>query len=202
MQEVNFEDGEIKWSPSSTPIENNRKSDFKNKKEWKPPECLKKIYTDGGSRIIPTSERKRYVGAWAFYDEGTNEIYGQAEDDATNNAMEMKAVINAIEYLNELGIPKDRWCTIVLDSDYVRFGILFWSKKWKENNWVRKDKDGKTLEIKNLDLWKKLYELNSERKISYEKVAGHSGVEGNERVDIHCRKLMDKFCLENNIKRK
>lgn len=200
MKEVNFEDGEIKWSPNSTPVEN-KKTDYRSKKDWKPPECLKRIYTDGGSRIIPTAERKRYVGAWAFYDEGTNEIYGQAEDDATNNAMELKAVINAIEYLNELGIPKDRWCTIVLDSDYVRFGILFWTKKWKENDWIRKDRDGKIMEIKNLELWKKLYDLNAERKIAYEKVAGHSGVEGNERVDIHCRKLMDNFCIENNIKR-
>lgn len=201
MKEVNFEEGEIKWSPESSQSFKSEKSDFKDnkRKEFKPPECLKKLYTDGGSRIIPTKERKRYVGAWAFYDEATNEIFGEASDDATNNAMELTAVIKAIEYLNELGIPKDRWCTIVLDSDYVRFGILFWTKKWKANNWVRTDSEGKELEIKNLKLWQKLYDLNTERKISYEKVSGHSGVEGNERVDIHCRKLMDQFCMENNI---
>ena len=55
--------------------------------------------------------------------------------DYPNNETLM-AVINAIKYLDKLGIPKDRWCTIVLDSDYVRFGILFWSKKWEQNGWI------------------------------------------------------------------
>ena len=203
MKEINFEEGEIKWGPSEIQKYKPDTSDFKAKrKEFRPPECVKKIYTDGGSRIIQTSERKRYIGAWSFYDENTNEIYGEACDDATNNAMELTAVIKAIEYLNDLGIPKDRWCTICLDSDYVRFGILFWSKKWKANDWKRYDDKGKEIEIKNLKLWQKLYDLNIDRKISYEKVAGHSGVEGNERVDINCRKLMDDFCIENKIQRK
>lgn len=199
MKEVEYSEGEIQWSPSEFK-ESDSKSDFnKPKRMFKPPECVKRIYTDGGSRILQTEKQKRYIGAWAFYDQTSNEIYGEAADNATNNMMELTAVINAIKYLDKLGIPKDKWCTIVLDSDYVRFGILFWSKKWEANGWVKKDAQGNESEIKNLDLWKELKALNQQRKIFYEKVQGHSGEEGNERVDIECRKLMDDYIRDNNI---
>jgi ribonuclease HI len=201
MKEVTFAEGEIQWSPTDNDKYKSEKPDFKTpiKPNFKPPESVKTIYTDGGSRILQTPDRKRYVGAWSFYDQNTGETFGEACDDSTNNMMELTAVIKAIEYLDKLGIPKDRWCTIVLDSDYVRFGILFWCKKWEANGWVKKDSYGNSQEIKNLDLWKKLNDLNKSRKIYYEKVAGHSGDEGNERVDIECRMLMDQFIKDNNI---
>lgn len=200
MKEVEYSEGEIQWKPNEFK-DSEEKSDFQTspKKMFHPPECLKRIYTDGGSRILQTPTQKRYVGAWAFYDEMSNEIFGEAVDNSTNNQMELMAVINAIKYLDKLGIPKDRWCTIVLDSDYVRFGILFWSKKWEQNGWVKKDSQGNEQEIKNLDLWKELRALSLSRKIFYEKVKGHTGDEGNERVDIECRKLMDDFIRDNNI---
>jgi ribonuclease HI len=200
MKEVVFQEGELQWSPEDND-KYKKGSDYKSAKpQFKPPESVKTIYTDGGSKIIQTAERKRYIGAWSFYDQNTGEIHSEACDDATNNMMELTAVIRALEYLDQLGIPKDRWCTIVLDSDYVRLGILFWVKKWEKNEWVKYDQFGNKQEIKNLDLWKKLNDLNKSRKIFYEKVLGHSGNEGNERVDIECRMKMDEFIKENNIR--
>lgn len=203
MQEVEY-NGELDWTPrDNDKFKSDKPSDFKKEhRVFKPDNIIKTIYTDGGSRIIPTTERVRYVGAWAFYDANTGETVGEVVDDSTNNAMELTAVIKAIEYMNTIGVPKDEWVEIALDSDYVRLGILFWVKKWEKNDWVKKDRDGNISEIKNLELWKKLNDLNKERKIYYNKIQGHSGEEGNERVDIECRRLMDEFCKENNIVRK
>lgn len=203
MQEVTYNPGELSWSPrDNDKFRSSKPSDFKKERTFKPDNIFKTIYTDGGSRIIPTETRTRYVGAWSFYDANTGEIFGEAVDDSTNNAMELTAVIKCIEYMNTIGVPKDEWVEIALDSDYVRLGVLFWVKKWEKNDWVKKDRDGNISEIKNLELWKKLNDLNKERKIYYNKVVGHSGEEGNERVDIECRRLMDEFCKEHSIVRK
>ena len=203
MQEVTYNPGELAWTPrDNDKFRSNKPSDFKKERVFKPDNIFKTIYTDGGSRIIPTETRTRYVGAWSFYDANTGEIFGEAADDSTNNAMELTAVIKAIEYMNTIGVPQDEWVEIALDSDYVRLGVLFWVKKWEKNDWVKRDRDGNISEIKNLELWKKLNNLNKERKIYYNKVVGHSGEEGNERVDIECRRLMDEFCKEHSIVRK
>lgn len=201
MKEIQFDDDRFTFAPNANDAYKT-KSDFSSKSVFRPPESLKDIYTDGGARIIQTEERKRYVGAWAFYDEFSNELVGAAQDDSTNNSMELTAVIKALEYLDSLGIPKDKWCTIILDSDYVRFGAISWCKKWERNGWKKYDSSGNETEIKNLELWKQLRELTRDRKIWFKKVAGHSGIEGNEKVDIECTRLMDEFCKENNIVKK
>jgi ribonuclease HI len=199
METVDF--GDFKWSP-----DDNKKYEKENtnsqqpRREFKPSEpSVKILYTDGGSRILNTSDGKRYIGAWSFYDAETNEIFGKAEDNATNNQMELLAAIRAIEYLNNNGVPKDKWVTIYTDSNYVRFGILFWTKNWIKNNWMKVDKDGKMEPVKNKELWESLYELSSERKIYWLHVPGHSGDEGNEKVDINCGILMDQFIKNAGI---
>lgn len=190
----NFDD--LEWSPDDNQkfTNDSGNNDNRSRREFKPSEeSIKNIYTDGGSRILNTTEGKRYIGAWSFYDNETNEVFGKAEDNATNNQMELMACIRAIEYLNNNGVPKDKWVTIHLDSNYVRFGILFWSKKWVQNNWMKVDKNGNFEPVKNVDLWKTLYELNSDRKIYWKHVPGHSGNDGNEKADINCGILIDKF---------
>lgn len=197
MDEVKFDDS-YKWNPNDNTKYNGNsdKRDFNShnrKPAFKPEKIIKTIFVDGGSRIVDDNGKKHYIGAWSYYDQDSNVINGKAEDNATNNQMELMANIKAIEYMNSLGTPKDEWVCIKLDSDYVRFGILFWVKKWIQNNWTRKDKDGNIEDVKNSDLWKKLHELVSDRKVYFEHVSGHSGIEGNEKVDINCGLLMDNF---------
>lgn len=198
MDEVIYED--FKWDPKDNEkyrnSSSNKTSTFK-KATFTPPKDSRVIYTDGGSRILNLDSGKFYLGAWAFYDTETNTIKAKAEEKATNNQMELLACIRALEYLNENGYPKDSWVTIKLDSDYVRLGMLFWIKKWISQNWIRIDKEGNQGEIKNVDLWKRLNELSQDRKIYWEHVDGHSGEEGNERVDIECGSKMDEY-MENH----
>lgn len=197
METIDNFGSEFKWTPNDNQKYASETTNQSPRREFKPnEESIKVLYTDGGSRILNTPDGKRYIGAWSFYDTETKEVHGKAEDNATNNQMELMAAIRAIEYLNNNGVPKDKWVTIYLDSDYVRFGILFWTKKWVKNNWMKINKDGQSEPVKNVDLWQALYELNSERKIYWLHVPGHSGDEGNEKVDINCGILMDKF-IEN-----
>lgn len=208
MEEISFKENEIQWNPSdnqkfqteSYSPSNSSNFSVRDKKIFEPPsDAVKHIYTDGGSRILNTDSGKRYVGAWSFYIVEDDELHGKAEDNSTNNQMELMAAIRALEWVDQYGVPKDKWIIISVDSDYVRFGILFWSKKWAKNNWVKINQEGKPEEIKNLDLWKRLYELNLSRKIYWDKVKGHSGEEGNEKVDINCGLLMDDFIKTSNI---
>lgn len=211
MEEIVFSEGEVKWDPSDnqkfqspssySPPTNSSNFNLKSKRVFEPPsDAVKKIYTDGGSRILNTETGERYVGAWSFYVVEDNEIQGKAEDNSTNNQMELMAAIRALEWADQYGVPKDSWIIIATDSEYVFRGIISWTKNWAKNNWVRIDRDGKTKEIKNLDLWKRLYQLNQSRKVYWSWVKGHSGEEGNEKVDINCGLLMDEFIKTAGIK--
>lgn len=196
MDEIKYE--EFEWNPKDNekfiPEKKVKKMTFE------PPKESRIIYTDGGSRIIKLENgNKFYLGAWAFYDSETDELKGKSEEKATNNQMELLANIRALEYLDEIGYPKDKWITIRLDSEYVRLGIIFWVKKWITQKWVRITKDGSSEEVKNKDLWKRLYELVQNRKIYWEHVSGHSGEEGNEKVDIKCGSCMDDYMKEHNL---
>jgi ribonuclease HI len=199
MKEVNYDEGNFTWTPQDNTKfdDGQRVNNYNNntsKKMFTPPKDSRIIYVDGGSKDVSKDKtKKHYIGAWSFYDKETDEIHGKAEDNVTNNQMELLAAIRAIEYLDELGYDKEKWVTIRLDSDYVRFGIIYWVKKWAKNNWIRITPEGKQEEIKNLDFWKKLYDLVINRRIYWEHVKGHSGEEGNEKVDINCTTLIDEM---------
>lgn len=198
MNEITFK--EFEWDPKDNEKFIPEIKKKINKATFEPPKESRIIYTDGGSRILNLKDGKKfYLGAWAFYDSETDELVGKSEEKATNNQMELLANIRALEYLDDLGYPKDQWITIRLDSEYVRLGIIFWVKKWITQNWVRITRDGSSEEVKNKDLWKRLYELVQGRKIYWEHVSGHSGEEGNEKVDIKCGSCMDTYMKEHDL---
>jgi ribonuclease HI len=123
------------------------------------------IHTDGACKGNPG------IGGWAAtleYRGVVKEISGVVEH-TTNNQMELRAVIEALKALKE---P----CKIELytDSQYVQKGMLEWIKTWKIKNWKN---------VKNVELWQELDSLASKHNISWHWVRGHSGHDGNERVD-------------------
>ena len=214
MENFTFEDGEVeievlsndnntenRYSSKSYPTESTANYQRPIRKPFVPPEePVKIIYTDGGSKDFKMPDGTIHrVGAWSFYDSTSNEIRGKAEDGGTNNQMELMAVLQALNYLDELGISKDKWVKISLDSGYVYKGILFWVKKWITNGWKRYDKDGQLQEVANRDLWEQIYGLAIQRKIFWNQVPGHSGVEGNEKADIKCTQCIQEFAQEHNL---
>ncbi|MGN6374991.1 MAG: ribonuclease HI [Sphingomonas sp.] len=92
----------------------------------------------------------------------------------TNNRMELKAVIEA---LNALKRP----CAVALstDSRYVMDGLTKWIHGWRKNGWMTAEKKP----VKNADLWQALVEATGRHRITWEWVKGHAGHPDNERAD-------------------
>lgn len=137
-----------------------------------------RIYTDGACRGNPGP------GGWAallLAQEKEKEISG-AEAHTTNNRMELLAAIRALEALR-------RPCEVELytDSQYVRNGMTTWLKDWKRRNWRTADRKP----VKNVDLWQELDALVERHRISWHWVRGHTGNEGNERVDRLANEAID-----------
>ncbi len=128
------------------------------------------IHTDGACSGNPGP------GGWGAildYNGTRKEIYG-GEKDTTNNRMELKA---AIEALNALKRP----CKIEMhvDSNYVKDGISKWIHGWKRNGWKTADKKP----VKNEELWRALDDAIQRHEISWHWVKGHAGHPENERAD-------------------
>jgi ribonuclease HI len=67
-----------------------------------------------------------------------------------------------------------------IDSSYVKNAFTNgWLDRWQRNGWATRGKQP----VKNRELWVELLEEVSRHEIEWVKVAGHSGVELNERVD-------------------
>ena len=114
--------------------------------------------------------------------------------DTTNNIMELTAVIESLKYvldilkkeknhnilLNNVKNNKKMDIEIYVDSSYVLKGITEWIE-----NWIKKDFKN----VKNIELWKTLYNLKKQTeelpsiKLLFNKVKGHNGNKYNEMVD-------------------
>lgn len=128
------------------------------------------IFTDGACLGNPGP------GGWAAilrHRSSEREIAG-GEPDTTNNRMELMAAISALEALKH---P----CTVVLttDSRYVIDGIRSWLPRWKSRSW----KTAAGEPVKNRDLWQRLDQAAARHDVEWRWVKGHSGNDGNERVD-------------------
>ena len=92
----------------------------------------------------------------------------------TNNRMELKAVIAALESLTE---PCET--ELSTDSQYVQRGITEWLAKWKANGWRTSTK----APVANQDLWEELDLLCRKHKIRWQWVKGHATHRDNNRCD-------------------
>ncbi len=143
------------------------------------------VYTDGGAR---GNGKENCVSAWAYtlrfnehYKENKGAVYG-----ATNNQMEMTAIIEALRAINNKKIP----VKIHSDSEYCIKGITSWIHNWKKKGWVNSKKDP----VENKELWIEMDRLVSAfTQIEFIKVKGHADVEGNIRVDALVNEAMDQI---------
>lgn len=92
----------------------------------------------------------------------------------TNNRMELLAVIEALNMLNQ---PCD--IQLYSDSQYMRKGITEWIFNWKKKNW--KTSSGKP--VQNQDLWQWLDNAVQKHQIHWHWVKGHAGHKENEICD-------------------
>ncbi|HEX2604290.1 MAG TPA: ribonuclease HI [Oxalicibacterium sp.] len=128
------------------------------------------IYTDGACKGNPGPGG---WGALLVMGEHEKEIFG-GELGTTNNRMELKAVIEA---LNALTRPCE--VTVHTDSQYVQKGISEWIHGWKARGWKTAAREP----VKNADLWQALDAAQARHRVEWRWVRGHNGHAGNERAD-------------------
>lgn len=136
------------------------------------------IYTDGGCEPNPGR------GGWAaiLVSGGHIKEISGAENDTTNNRMELTAAIRALESLKKKCVVN-----LYTDSQYLRQGVTEWMPNWKRRNWNRKGG-----ELKNIDLWQSLDELIQNHSVHWHWVKGHAGHPENERCDQLVSRAINK----------
>ncbi len=138
------------------------------------------LYTDGACRGNPG---RGGWGAILVYGKFEKEMSG-GEPVTTNNRMELMAAIEGLSALKE---P----CAVTLysDSKYLVDAFLQgWVESWRKSGWRR----GKE-ELKNPDLWQRLYELTLTHRVEFVWVKGHNGHSYNERCDLLATAFADSF---------
>ena len=132
------------------------------------------LFTDGACIGNPGP------GGWAYIlrhpASGKIKEEGGGDPATTNNRMEMMAVISGLKALR---CPSK--VLLRSDSEYVVIGIVERMERYRALGW-RKSRRSKRL-IKNVDLWREIYELTAIHSIEAEWVRGHNGHLENERCD-------------------
>lgn len=94
----------------------------------------------------------------------------------TNNRMELAAVLVALRHVTKICDYNEK-IVIYSDSAYVINAIeKGWIHSWAKSGWKK---------AKNSDIWQAIYRfvINYQDLISFQKVAGHRGVQYNEECD-------------------
>ncbi|WP_076462139.1 ribonuclease H family protein [Limosilactobacillus caccae] len=159
-------------------------------------EATVRLYTDGGSRNhgnkLGQHVKSDDKAAWAYLIEAGGHRYeGTAgELGATNNKMEITALLMALERLQELGLQNESILAI-LDSHYVLDPIMKgWLRSWQRRGW--KTAAGKP--VANKDLWVELLAvLPLFPALHFDWTKGHASNAGNNRVDELLNQTMDKM---------
>ena len=123
------------------------------------------LFSDGSSLGNPGNGG--YCAILKF--KGSEKIIKGSRANATNNQMELLAVIEGLKALKE---PCE--VEITSDSTYVVKGINEWLKNWQKRNFAK---------VKNPDMWKQYIEVAKKHKIKASWVRGHNGHEENEICD-------------------
>ena len=153
---------------------------------------MKEIYADGSSKALGTQR----IGAWGViaYEKYDGELkleeierYGDVEMGATNQKMELKALLEACKLANDYLKKGNKYATIYTDSMYAINCTTLWSRKWEKDNWTKKAGP-----IVNLPIIKEIY-------LNYMKepvegfhlcwVKGHGITYGNTETDKFCQSL-------------
>jgi ribonuclease HI len=132
------------------------------------------VYCDGACSGNQSSVNKGGWGAIIMSGKESRRIHG-GERNTSNQRMELMACIKSLE-----STPAGAAVNVFSDSAYlVNCFRQKWFSRWEVNGW--KNATGKPVE--NRDLWETLLKLVRVRKVVFERVNGHSGIELNEEAD-------------------
>ena len=138
------------------------------------------LYTDGACSGNPGP------GGWAYLlrhkNSGEVEEKFGTELEATNNRMELTAVIQGLQSLAQPSTVE-----LYSDSVYVVKGLNEWLDNWLQKNW----RTSARKPVKNADLWRILDELRKVHELHVNWVRGHDNHPENERCDFLATSAID-----------
>lgn len=129
------------------------------------------VFTDGSA--IPNPGPGGWGVVWVEQGRIVREAHG-AEDDTTNNRMELQALIEAYRML-----PEDAEIAVHTDSRLCVDTITKWAPGWERKGWTKKGGP-----IKNLERVQELLALyRAHPRCPLRWIAAHSGFRWNEYAD-------------------
>ena len=150
------------------------------------------IYTDGATSFNGSSKS---FGGWAYAvvdkDSLVFEDCGRSAP-ATNNQMELTAVVEAIEKI--ASVSKEFNVDIYTDSAYI-FNCFEagWYINWQKNGW----KNSKKEPVANKELWEQLIPFFTKESFIFKKIKGHSG---DDTINSKWNNYVDKLAVEAKTK--
>ncbi len=129
------------------------------------------LYSDGACSGNPGP------GGWGtiLVYQGHELVMSGAEEQTTNNRMELLAAIAGLEKLKEPCAV-----TLVSDSKYLCDSILQgWVYQWEQKGWRKADKKPAL----NVDLWERMLVQLRRHQVTVQWIKGHAGHPENERCD-------------------
>lgn len=128
-----------------------------------------KLFSDGSSLGNPG------FGGWAYILEYNGKVKKDngGEINATNNQMELSAVIMGLKALKE---PCE--VEIYTDSTYVANAINSWLENWINKNFKK---------VMNVDLWKEYLQVSKKHKVKAFWLKAHNSHPQNEECDKMAR---------------
>lgn len=146
------------------------------------------IYTDGSARKNGSKFAEAGFGVIVYEglpgqnidDYTVIDAYAEKHFGATNNQMELMAILWAME---NYGSKADDFFSPIVYSDsmYCINSFTNWIKSWKANGWTRP----KNKPLENKELMQKYDKMTTEGiQIDLRYIKGHAGEKGNELADM------------------
>ena len=148
------------------------------------------IFTDGACRGNNGSRSKGNIfGGIGIWSEDYNLNISEKHPNATNNKMELLAILRAIQIISDIWKETPQKTVIWSDSMYSIKSVTVWYKNWEKNGW----KNSKGADVENQDLIKPIIELLTKYSefLDIKYVKGHSTSTGNNKADELATSALD-----------
>lgn len=152
------------------------------------------LFTDGGSRnhgnVLGGHVKDDDPAAWSYLviskELNIKKAKSGGEFGATNNRMEIMALLEGLSYLYRQNLNQ-KSIKVITDSKYVLNSITKgWLNNWQRGGWKK--------DIKNLELWQDMAQvLTYFPNLNFEWTKGHNINQGNIFVDELLNREMDQM---------
>ena len=151
------------------------------------------IYTDGGCSRNGQADALGATGVVAIKDDEEIFAHSQTYIGTTNNRMEYRALIFAMQLAIKNNLEE---VTFYTDSNLLVQTLTTWMYGWQKNGWRKKSNPKK---IKNLDLVLHLWELKQQLpQAKFLWVKGHAENAWNNRADELATDFEPESALPDN----